>query len=820
MVDSSPPNSPKGKKSLFPSLIQAIKEVFSRATYERFTGAMISLKNRPKLLYGVGAGILGILILVIGLSLILHYRHKNERQELMETETQLQKQRAKIASNQDEDFAHLPALGGSHIIPLSNEEQINALIAKADLLYQQGQHQEALKIFNDISHMSSSIVDHNLGVIKMRAHDYMGALAAFDNAIASGQNTSVNAINAMVAAFYINNMDLYTRYLKLTMQNLPRIANQPIYAYTYALGLYYGGHYFETLSSLTHSNSTIFKDARDRLAAKIYLLFGDAHNALDSLNRVATHKDDKALGLLYARLGDYKNALVHLQRYVDKYPHDLSTFVAMEIIFLKIGNFPEASRVLGFLNKEGLNNPHQLKILSDTYPIAPVPNASFFDINTVRRDFWKNNFRQSIGLPIYRIFFYYAPFKLTNVKKGLKTIQEGVSFVDTNENKDFQRALQSLETGSSMSTSDQYTIAALKDVGRSHLRSALRQFKLALQANPNNAVSHYDAALTYAQLDDFNHASFHFRKAYHLDSSNVLAGIFAVLAGRLNYEDMDIFLRELTMDFQVMNIPDKTQRAFLRSFINYLNGVSNDDLGWLSHVQMPLKIYYALNVAYAHKAHDKRRLIESFKTLCAMQPNNMLTNLFYEMMLKYHADIKQMLGAYAFLTNKNMNLEELIHGPLLARKMYIYLGFITGLLNQQEQELTLRLSVTQDQDLSTDLMRMLALISIFQKKYEKAVSLLNFLIDKRQEVDAEPLMLASLANIALKRYGDAALILEFAKTKLPGNYDVRYGLGLLYQRIGNLEASLNHFGAIKDKKFRSSYLDFALQPPTNQKEFP
>ncbi|WP_120944918.1 tetratricopeptide repeat protein [Helicobacter labacensis] len=816
MVDD---NNNNANKSKFGVSLQSLKQVFSHTAFEKITNSLAGIKEHPKLAIGVGGGVLVLVLLILGISVAIHHKHRSERKELLEAEGQLQKERERSNASQDEDFARLPTLQEGSAIRLSNEEQINALIAKADILYQRGQQQEALNIFNDISRLSSSIANHNLGVIKMREHDYTGALVAFNNAIKSGQNTSVNAINAMVAAFYLNNMDLYTRYLKLTMQHLPEIANQPVYAYTYALGLYYGGHYFETLSTLNHSNFTLFKSARQRLASKIYLLFGDAQNALDNLDAVSTPKDQKALGLLAARLGDYDGALGHLKRYSDQYPEDMSAFMAMEIIYLKMGNLIEASRMLDFLNQHSANDTHKLKILSDTYPIAPILNARFFDINTVRRDFWKNNFKESIGLPIYRIFFYYAPFNLIDVKGGLTAVQEGVSFVDTNGAMDLQSALKALDTGKDMSTSDQYTLIALKDVGKSHLRSALRQLKLALQANPNNAVSHYNAALIYAQLEDFDHASFHFKKSYYLDSRNVLAGIFAVLAGRLNYEDTQMFLKRLTTEFQAMNFTSKTQRAFLHSFIAYLNDASNDDLSWLSHVRKPLKIYYALNIAYAHKAHDKQRLVESFKALQAMQPDNMLTNLFYEMMLKYRADIKQMLGAYAFLTNKHMNWEELVHGPLLARKMYIYLGFITGLLNQQERELSLRLSATQDPDLSTDLVRMLALISIFQKKYEKAVSLFNFLIDERKETDAEPLMLGALANIALKRYSDAALILEFAKTKLPNNYDVRYGLGLLYQHNGNLEASLNHFGAIKDRDFQSTYLDFIIEPPTNQEDF-
>ncbi len=827
-MDQSPPEQtpPESKPSLATRL-QNLKGLFSSNPIPRFKEALLenwaSLKSRPRLYISILGGIGFLFLLIMALVAFSVIHHKNERAEKMEEASKSAPLERLVKVEQDEEFVleNLPTPKESASkIPLSNEEKINELIKKADLLYNQGQIEESLQIFHYIAQMSSSIANHNLGVIQMRQQNYTEALRSFDRAIAAQKNTSVSSIDAMAAAFYLNNMDLYTRYLKLTMQNLHQLEKQPIYSYVYSLGLYYGGHYFEALSSLTNPNSELFRDARERLSAKMFLVFGDANRAIYHLEPIAKPKDFKALGLLYARTGDYSKALEYLHRYNSNYPKDMEALLAMQIIAMKVGDLPAASSMLDLL-LHGINKDKQKeKILSDTYPIKPILNPHFFDINMIRRDFWQTNFRGSIGLPVIRILFYYAPFKLVESKKALGSIQEGVFFVDTTGKQDFDKAITLLQKGKNIGIADQHTIMGLRDLSKWHLRAALHDFKQALEANPNSATSHYNIGLIYAQLEDYHSASFHFKKAYYLDNGNVLGGIFAVLAAKLAYEDPAVFLQQLTKDFQNLNFHDSIQHDFLSSFIGYLNGANNDDLSWIKKAHKPMPIYYALNIAYANKAEDKQRLVDSFVALKKMYPNNMLTNIFYEMMLKYRADIKQMLGVYAYLTSKEVNLEELFHGPLLARKMFIYMGFITGLLGYEEELLSTRLSTSQDQNLNLDLMRMLALTSIFQKKYQKAASILNYLVDKLDEKGVEPLALASLANIALGRFGDAALYLEIAKTMYPGDYDVRYGLGLLYQRAGNLEASLNSFRGIKSPNFHSGYFDFQIKAPTNQEDFP
>ncbi|BDQ26574.1 tetratricopeptide repeat protein [Helicobacter heilmannii] len=780
-----------------------------------------NLRNRPRLYFSVlgGTGVV-VLIALVGLATSF-IAHEDRYEEKLSQSTKQQLTKLVEAEKGDGSiFDNLPTLrdnSNSHV-HLSNEKQINTLIQKADILYSQGQTDEALQIFGDIAHTSSSIANHNLGVIRMRKHDYTGALQAFENAISANNNMSVNAIDAMVASFYLNNFDLYTRYLKVAEEHVQDLAKQPIYSYVYGLTLYYGGHYFETLSALTNPNSNLFNMDRQRLAAKMYLLFGDTTNALKNLNAIATPKDDKALGLLYAREGDYKRAIDHLQTYNGRYPGDKDVLVALEIIALKMGDFSGVSEILGSLLRGINKNKHQEKILTDTYPIEPVLNGNFFDVNTIRKDFWTTNFRDGLGLPIYRVLFYYAPYKLVDVKGALGSIQEGVFLVNSEGTQDLMGALDLLERSKKSSFANQHMIAGLKHLSASHLRLALKEFKRALEANPNSSVTHYDTGLVYAQLENFHKASFHFNKAYRLNNKNVLAGIFAVMAMYLDYRDPSALLKQLSSDFHSLHFKDPNERAFLNSFISYINGASNDDLGWLQEAKKPLSIYYALGVAYASRARDKQGLVDNFTALKKMHPHNMLTNVLYEMMLKYRADIRQMLGAYAFLTNKKTDFEELLHGPILARKMYIYMGFITGLLEHEEEQINMRLSSTQDKEMSIDLLRMLALIHIFQKQYEKSVGIYNALIDQMGDHEMEVYELASLSYIALKRFDDAALLLEIGKTMDSGNYDVRYGLGLLYQQAGNLEASLNNFSAIKTHNFHSTYFDFKLKEPTDSQD--
>ncbi|WP_163532988.1 tetratricopeptide repeat protein [Helicobacter suis] len=811
------------------NFVQALKRLFSQESpllevlqAKTFREKFIALRSRPRLYLSVlgGTGLVALIVVVsLIMSFVAHNRRFGESSAQKEAAAQQSRKLSKIEQSQGSVLNNLPVLKETSHVNL-NEEHINTMIEKADILYRQGQTDEALRIFGKISHTSSNLANHNLGVLKMRQKDYSGALKFFEDALLTQENISVNAIDAMVSAFYLNNMDLYTRYLKLTTNNLVQLDKQPIYPYTYALSLYYGGHYFETLSALINPDTELFSAQRNRLAAKIFMMFGDEANAIKYLKNAATSKDDKTLGLLYARMGDYDRAIRSLRRYNDAYPDDQEVLVALELITLRMGNFIGAQNVLGALLHGLKRDKHKEKILSDTYPIEPRLNRHFFDKQAIRKSFWSTNLRDGVGFPTGRILFYYAPFKFMDLRNSLNAIHEGVFSVDTSINQDFIDAINSLEKGRNTSSADLHTIAGFKYLGTSHLRLALKEFKLSLEANPYSSTAHYNTGLIYAQLDDFHRASFHFKKAYYLNNYNVLAGIFAVIAERLDYRDPSVLLKKITTDFQTLHFKDRIQRDFLNSFINYLNDTNNDDLSWLDKIAKPLSIHYALGVVYAHRADDKKRLVQYFSALKKMRPTDMLTNVMYEMMLKYHGDIRQILGAYAFLTSKKVDFDKLIHGAVLARKLYIFLGFITGLSNRQEETLNTRLSAASNDEDRMDLLRMLGLMSIFQQKFEKAVSIYNFLLDKAGDHEIEVYKLASLSYIALKRFDSAALILELAKNIDPQNYDVRFGLGLLYQRLGDLESALTNFNTIKSYNFHSIYYQFQIKTPQNAQDLP
>ena len=105
---------------------------------------------------------------------------------------------------------------------------------KASLLYEQGQKDEALHLFDKAASFSQGIASHNLGVIKFKEKDFNGALDLFDSSIASKENASVSAIDALVSAYHLQDEDLYYHYLKIARDTLYKDYKKSFYSYAYS----------------------------------------------------------------------------------------------------------------------------------------------------------------------------------------------------------------------------------------------------------------------------------------------------------------------------------------------------------------------------------------------------------------------------------------------------------------------------------------------------------------------------------------------------------------------------------------------------------
>ncbi|MUG33508.1 tetratricopeptide repeat protein, partial [Psychrobacter sanguinis] len=65
------------------------------------------------------------------------------------------------------------------------------------------------------------------------------------------------------------------------------------------------------------------------------------------------------------------------------------------------------------------------------------------------------------------------------------------------------------------------------------LRLANQEFQKLIKDYPEHSILHYNLALTYAQMQNYELAYKHFSSSYHLNPKNYLAGAFAMFCAKL-----------------------------------------------------------------------------------------------------------------------------------------------------------------------------------------------------------------------------------------------------------------------------------------------
>nr|WP_104747478.1 tetratricopeptide repeat protein [Helicobacter cetorum] len=797
--------------SKIPPFKQALKQTLDKLKNPK--ELFKNLINDKKKLYIVLGSFLFLVILIVVLSLFMgHKEPQKTSQKTLATSIKPSNDNAKNENEKEDkekaENLNLPDLMGEGAFSSneSKERQVDAMIKKASILYEQGQKNEALHLFDKIASFSQSIASHNLGVIKFKEKDLNGALDLFDSSIASKENASASAIDALVTAYHLQDADLYYHYLKIARDTLYKDYKKSFYSYAYALKSYYAEEYFEALSPLMHPNSNAFLKPNARLASKLFLMFKDEKNAYENLQKSAKTKDELALGLLQARLGNYDEALEHLKRFLQHYPNDLNALMATEIVSLKRGDMSSASEILKMVS----HKKKQIPLANSFYPIKPLLRSFFLDKELAKDFFWNDKYFQGKRDSIYRILFYYAPFKIVDSYEALGVIQEGLFLLESETQKDLKGASMALKRGRMIALADKNSLKGLKELEQKRLRKALHYFKLALKNSPNNALTHYNVGLIYAQLEDYYKAYFHFLRAFHLNSADYLSAVFALMASHFTHEDNAELLREVTENFYSQDFSSPTQKAFLGSLVAFLNHRGNWDMDWLENAPKKIPFYYALQAVFAKESRDKKLAIESFARLKAMMPKDLLSHILYEIISYYNANIRHTLSIYTLLDSNSIDLEQTMLGPILGRNFYAYMGFIVGDLDKQEKLIEKKLASLEEGEEPNDLLQNLALVSLLQGKYVKASALYQNLIEGLKDSDIRLKILASLAHIAQGNYNNAVLLLELGKLDEPKNEDIRYALGLLYQQKGDLKAALNHFLAIRTSNFSSDYFDFKI----------
>ncbi|GAA7545227.1 hypothetical protein MMM127_05680 [Helicobacter pylori] len=801
----------KGIHSKIPSFKQALEQTINKikSSKEFFKPF---LHDKKKLYIALGALLL-LIALIVALSLLLGHQKESQPASLQTNTATTNNETPNNTNNANNTEAEgqienldLPDLIGKDSLKRSDENQVDAMMKKASLLYEQGQKDEALHLFDKAASFSQGIASHNLGVIKFKEKDFNGALDLFDSSIASKENASVSAIDALVSAYHLQDEDLYYHYLKIARDTLYKDYKKSFYSYAYALKSYYAGEYFEALSPLMHPNSNAFLKPNARLASKLFLMFKDETNAYKQLQKSANAQDELALGLLQARLGHYKHALEHLQHYLHNYPKDLNALMALELVSLKKGDTLKASEAL----KLASHTKEDTLLANSFYPIKPTINPVFLDKERAKERFWNTQYFEGKRDFIYRLLFYYAPFKVLDSKETLGVIEEGLFLLDSDAQKDLEGASLAFKRGRLMAIADKNALKGLKALENKRLKKALSFFDLSLKNSPNNALLHYNTGLIYAQLESYHKAYFHFLRAFHLNSADYLSAIFAILASHFTHEDTTEFLREITENFYSQDFSSPTQKALLSSLIAYLNYRTNWDMDWLKNAPKKLPFYYALEAVFAKESKDKKLMVQSFGNLKKMLPKDLISNIFYEIVSYYDASIRHTLSIYTLLDSHKISWDQTMQGPILGRHFYTYMGFMVNDLDHQERLLEQKIASLEEGEAPNDWLENLALVSLFQGQYEKASALYQNLISDLKDNETRLKILAGLTYIAQNNYNNAALWLELGKLDDPNNENIRYALGLLYQRKGDLKSALNHFLAIKTSDFSSPYFDFEI----------
>ncbi|MCI5786813.1 tetratricopeptide repeat protein [Helicobacter trogontum] len=684
--------------------------------------------------------------------------------------------------------------------PVVDNKNLENLIQKADMLYKTGDKQEALMLFNQIATYAKAIANYNLGVINAKSKDYQKSIEYYDKAISAGEDVALSAINAAVSAFRLGDMNKYQYYINIANTYANQISNLPPYAYSYALNQYYQGQYFEALSPLNHDTNTHFDKDSKRLAAKIYTLFNDNVQAYDNLKAVAEKQDELALGQLLARQGSLNAARAHVHNYLIQYPDDWHAKMTMQLINLKLGDFIEAARIIDEFSGEKTE-----KNIVNPYPIQARVSPSVFNVQIAQEGFWNRTFEHS-NLLTSKILFYYAPYRVFNVNEALSIISDGV--LDSKINLgNLEESHAILVRGATISNINTSIAQSLRKINENDLRGALAMIKHDVDENPNHAVLHYNAGLIYAQVGDFANAYKHFLRAYHLDMTDVQAGAFAMVTGKLVYKDISTLNVNLGQSIADSKMPSEQLSLFSR-IKEWVNNPNNMGV-YIPDANDKRAIALAFQSISAIHMRDTKNIVAGFERLKYYQSNDIVSNILLDLARNYGTNVKNSsLNMQYLFREDNMNLDNVFYGPNLARELYIYVGFITGNLEKEKKLLNHKLS-TQTKN-PNGLLQALGLLNIYQQNFEESYAIYDRLINGLKEDDSYTRYLGAVAAIGAGHKNAASLLLQLSKMDSSVNYESRFALGVLYQEAENYNAAAQHYNSIANHGFKSEFIDFTI----------
>ena len=673
--------------------------------------------------------------------------------------------------------------------------KIDDMIAKANLLYEKGNKFEALKIYENIAIYNQSLSSYNLGVSQMRQGKFKEALESFKKAIANDENVAVSAINAAVSSLELKNEQNFNYYINLANSFLYKEADSPLYNYYYALINYYKGQYIEALAALAHAENGYYKDRYDYLAAKILSFIGDDAEAIKKLEAQKEFDADLALGMLYARLGQYDKARNRLNLALNKGGNSNKINAMIAIINLKDGKFEAATNeIKAVFHEDSL-------FLGVNFPIKTILKPELFDVNLAQAHFRNDLFFDKTKR--YETLFYFAPYKVFDPGQTINYIRKGgVSlFLD-----DASAAGNYLNASGALSKVNLELSLAIANALNYKLKQANEQFASLISLYPEHSVLHYDLALSYAQLGNFSMAAKHFITSYHLDPTNHLAGVLGAIANDINAVDNAKLLQEISENLgHDANSKDAPVSYALIALIGNNSGAL---VRWLEEEKEETALNLAFDAIIAKMTDQSGEFIKKAQILKAKLPDDIVANI-----LNFIANFKdESIKKYVeqiqiYFHDKRLNDAAFYHGANIIKEQYIKLLQISGLLNYEREKIKTLLKRDAN---NADLLQTLAYIDIFTNDFEESYRIYNRIIDEFKINDAGTLFLAAVAAIGSNHPQNATALLELSKLTDPNAMESRIALGHLYQEIDNIEAATIQYGMIKDPNFKSKFVDFMI----------
>lgn len=674
--------------------------------------------------------------------------------------------------------------------------QLEKMIVKANFLYSNQNKEEALALYQRIAQYSEAVSLYNLGVAQLKEKQYKHAIQSFKSAIEKGENRCVSAINAAVSALHLNDEKRFKYYIDLASAYLPYETDSPLYDYYYSLIHYYQGNYFELLSALNNPVSDEYHYRKKDLQAKVNILFDNHYDAITALETPYEDKDALTLGLLYANVGDLTLAKKYLSEAIMQNATPTRAQLALSYVYLKAGQMEEGGKLLR------ATTDMYPETVYEFFPITIFLKASLFDAAKAQ----ENYRNEVISNPYfnYQKIFYFAPYKIFNASQAINYIRKGNAniYID-----DISTAKEYLKKSSHTSNINQGIAQAIKKALSFHVRSANSQLLKLLKENPKHSILHYNLALTYAQMGNMPQAYKHFLRSYHLDANNYLSGIFAIMTAQIVKKDHKKLLSIINENLS--KEPETEQFELYRTLI-FIS--QNNILGanrWLDNDYEERPLYLMLNYIIGKNISKPSIMESASEKLCYQRPHDILPHLLY-INAHFHALKTKAYAKSAqnYLKNQNFHFNDLYYGPFITRYAYTQMALITGYTYKLREQLQQKLEVTKDNPV--DIMKGLALASIYDQSFENAYLLYNELIDTYKVRDTQTLYLGAVASIGAQHYPNAIALLELAKLKNPKYEEVRYALGLLYLQSKNNKGASTQFSRITNTGFQSQYFNFSI----------